>query len=108
MLDRAILRPGRFDRLIEVPNPDVEGREKIFKIHTRDMNVADDVDFAELAADTDDLSGADVKAITTEAGMFAIRDDRQEVTMQDFRSARDKLEQDAEANASAEPSRTFA
>ena len=108
MLDRAILRPGRFDRLIEVPNPDVEGREKIFRIHTRDMNVADDVDFGELAAETDDLSGADVKAITTEAGMFAIRDDRQEVTMQDFRSAREKLEQDADAEASAEPSRTFA
>jgi proteasome regulatory subunit len=108
MLDRAILRPGRFDRLIEVPHPDAEGREKIFKIHTRDMNVADDVDFAALAADTDDLSGADVKAITTEAGMFAIRDDRQEVTMQDFRSARDKLEQDADTEASAEPSRTFA
>jgi len=107
MLDRAILRPGRFDRLIEVPNPDVEGREKIFRIHTRDMNVADDVDFAALAADTDDLSGADVKAICTEAGMFAIRDDRQQITMADFRNAREKLEQDSEATT-AEPSRTYA
>ncbi|WP_232701139.1 proteasome-activating nucleotidase Pan1 [Halobacterium wangiae] len=107
MLDRAILRPGRFDRLIEVPNPNVEGREKIFRIHTREMNVADDVDFAELAADTDDLSGADVKAICTEAGMFAIRDDRKQITMADFRNARDKLEQDSEATT-AEPSRTFA
>jgi proteasome regulatory subunit len=108
MLDRAILRPGRFDRLIEVPNPDVAGREKIFRIHTREMNVADDVDYERLAASTDDLSGADVKAICTEAGMFAIRDDREEVTMQDFQNARDKLEQDAETDASAEPSRTFA
>jgi proteasome regulatory subunit len=108
MLDRAILRPGRFDRLIEVPNPDIEGREKIFRIHTREMNVASDVDYQRLAASTDDLSGADVKAICTEAGMFAIRDDREEVTMQDFQNARDKLEQDAEAEASAEPSRTFA
>ncbi|MGB9963547.1 proteasome-activating nucleotidase Pan1 [Halobacterium hubeiense] len=106
MLDRAILRPGRFDRLIEVPNPDETGREKIFRIHTRSMNLAEDVDFARLAAETDDKSGADVAAICTEAGMFAIRDDREEITMQDFENALEKLEQDTEA--SAEPSRTFA
>jgi len=110
MLDRAILRPGRFDRLIEVPNPDADGREKIFRIHTRQMNVADDVDFAALAAETDDRSGADIKAICTEAGMFAIRDDREEVTMRDFQSAREKLEQDTDAGAAAAEasSRTFA
>jgi proteasome regulatory subunit len=107
MLDRAILRPGRFDRLIEVPHPDESGREKIFRIHTRDMNLADDVDFERLARDTDDLSGADVAAICTEAGMFAIRDDRTEVQFSDFQNAHEKLEQDSDA-ASAEPSRTFA
>jgi len=106
MLDRAILRPGRFDRLIEVPKPDEEGREKIFEIHTRNMNLADDVDFERLANDTDALSGADVKAICTEAGMFAIRDDRTEITMDDFRQARDKLDQDADETD--EVSRTFA
>src|SRR6056297_2480175 len=92
MLDRAILRPGRFDRLIEVPKPDPAGRELIFQIHTRDMNVADDVDFAELAELADDASGADVKAICTEAGMFAIRDDRTEILKQDFVDAWEKLQ----------------
>ncbi|QKY21628.1 proteasome-activating nucleotidase [Halolamina sp. CBA1230] len=92
MLDEAILRPGRFDRLIEVPKPDAEGRELIFQIHTRDMNVADDVEFGELAEMTDDASGADVKAICTEAGMFAIRDDRTEIEKRDFVEAWEKLQ----------------
>ena len=91
MLDPAILRPGRFDRLIEVPKPDVAGREIIFKIHTRDMNVADDVDFIELAEMADNASGADIKAICTEAGMFAIRDDRTEIYMDDFVEAWEKI-----------------
>jgi proteasome regulatory subunit len=92
MLDSAILRPGRFDRLIEVPKPDEEGREIIFKIHTRDMNVADDLDYAELAERTENASGADIKAICTEAGMFAIRDDRTEIYMEDFVSAWEKIQ----------------
>ncbi|WP_435116772.1 proteasome-activating nucleotidase Pan1 [Halolamina sp. C58] len=92
MLDEAILRPGRFDRLIEVPKPDVEGRELIFQIHTRDMNVSDDVNFAELAEMAEDASGADVKAICTEAGMFAIRDDRTEIEKRDFVEAWEKLQ----------------
>ncbi|MDR9381915.1 MAG: proteasome-activating nucleotidase, partial [Natronomonas sp.] len=79
MLDRAILRPGRFDRLIEVPKPEAEGRGLIFEIHTRGMNIADDVDFEELAELAVGASGADIKAICTEAGMYAIRDDRLEV-----------------------------
>jgi proteasome regulatory subunit len=94
MLDEAILRPGRFDRLIEVPKPDEAGREIIFEIHTRDMNVADDVDFAELAAMAEDASGADIKAVCTEAGMFAIRDDRTEIYMEDFREAWEKVSVD--------------
>ncbi|MFB6082168.1 MAG: proteasome-activating nucleotidase, partial [Halanaeroarchaeum sp.] len=105
MLDRAILRPGRFDRLIEVPKPDEEGREKIFQIHTRDMNVADDVDLASLAAETDGMSGADIKAICTEAGMFAIRDDRTVIEAEDFRKAREKLDTE---ETDEEVSRTFA
>ncbi|GAB7013568.1 proteasome-activating nucleotidase Pan1 [Halolamina salina] len=92
MLDEAILRPGRFDRLIEVPKPDAEGRELIFQIHTRDMNVSEDVDFAELAEMAEDASGADVKAICTEAGMFAIRDDRTEIEERDFVEAWEKLQ----------------
>ncbi|WP_340101388.1 proteasome-activating nucleotidase Pan1 [Salinibaculum salinum] len=105
MLDRAILRPGRFDRLIEVPKPDVTGREQIFKIHTRNMNIADDVDFGVLADMAVEASGADVKAICTEAGMFAIREDRTEVRMTDFESAYDKIEKEEEDE---DVSRTFA
>ncbi|ELY65446.1 MULTISPECIES: proteasome-activating nucleotidase Pan2 [Natronococcus] len=94
MLDRAILRPGRFDRLIEVPEPDREGREQILSIHTRGMNVADDVEFAALADDTEGYSGADIESLATEAGMFAIRNEREEVRQQDFRDALEKIEED--------------
>jgi len=79
MLDRAILRPGRFDRLIEVPNPAFDGRQRILEIHTQEMNLADDVDLAPIAQQTDGLSGAEIASVATEAGMFAIRDERTEV-----------------------------
>ena len=105
MLDRAILRPGRFDRLIEVPKPDAEGREQIFQIHTRSMNLAESVDFASLAEETTEASGADIKAICTEAGMFAIRDDRTEVLEQDFVDAWEKIQQ--EETDDEDVSRTF-
>ena len=91
ILDPAILRPGRFDRIIEVQMPTFEGRIQIFKIHTRKMKLADDVDFKELARITEGASGADIKAICTEAGMFAIRDERTKVTMLDFTKAIDKV-----------------
>jgi len=95
MLDEAILRPGRFDRLIEVPEPDAEGRGRILEIHTRDMNVAEGTDVSEVAAELEGYSGADIASLATEAGMFAIRDGRTEVTQADFESAREKL-RDAE------------
>ncbi len=106
MLDRAILRPGRFDRLIEVPKPDAEGRELIFEIHTRGMNVADDVEFSDLAEAAEEASGADIKAICTEAGMFAIRDDRTEIRMADFEAAWEKVQ--AENEEDGDVSATFA
>ncbi len=106
MLDRAILRPGRFDRLIEVPKPGEEGRELIFQIHTRNMNVDDDVDFAELAVETEEASGADIKAVCTEAGMFAIRDDRTEIRKEDFQSAWEKVQ--ADSDTTEDVSKTFA
>ena len=105
MLDRAILRPGRFDRLIEVPKPDAVGREQIFKIHTREMNVDDDIDYAKLAEMADDASGADIKAICTEAGMFAIRDDRTDVCTRDFEDAYEKIQSEDDDE---DVSRTFA
>jgi proteasome regulatory subunit len=92
MLDEAILRPGRFDRLIEVPKPGPEGRERILEIHTQDMNLSAEVDFTSLAATLDSYSGADLASLATEAGMFAIRDDRTEVRSQDFEAAHEKLE----------------
>ncbi|WP_423751241.1 proteasome-activating nucleotidase Pan1 [Salinirarus marinus] len=106
MLDEAILRPGRFDRLIEVPKPDEDGREIIFQIHTRNMNVADDVDFDVLASMAEDASGADIKAVCTEAGMFAIRDDRTEIYMRDFVEAWEKLT--ADGNVDDGGTRAFA
>ncbi|MFW6448358.1 MAG: proteasome-activating nucleotidase, partial [Halobacteriota archaeon] len=73
MLDRAILRPGRFDRIIEVPRPDREGREEILRIHTRHMALEDDVDLGVLAVDLEGYTGADIESLVTEAGMAAIR-----------------------------------
>jgi proteasome regulatory subunit len=95
MLDEAILRPGRFDRLIEVPEPGPEGRERILEIHTQDMNVAEGTDVGAVARELEGYSGADIASLATEAGMFAIRDGRTEVTQEDFEAAREKL-QDAE------------
>jgi len=91
MLDRAILRPGRFDRLIEVPMPDWDGRQRILEIHTRGMNLADSVDLSTLAGETDGFSGAELASLATEAGMFAIRDNRTEAHMIDFEDALEKV-----------------
>lgn len=95
MLDTALLRPGRFDRLIEIPKPDIEGRREIFTIHTRRMSLGDDVDASRLALMVgDQATGADIKAVCTEAGMFAIRDERGYVNMTDFeKSIRKQLGQ---------------
>ncbi|GGM57150.1 proteasome regulatory subunit [Halarchaeum rubridurum] len=96
MLDSAILRPGRFDRLIEVPEPDQAARERILDIHTRGMNLAEAVDYAALARDTEGFSGAELESLTTEAGMFAIRDGRETVTMADFEDALEKIQREEE------------
>ncbi|AEF96368.1 proteasome-activating nucleotidase [Methanotorris igneus] len=90
ILDPAILRPGRFDRIIEIPAPNEEGRLEILKIHTRKMNLRD-VDLKRIAKMTEGCVGAELKAICTEAGMFAIRDGRDYVTMDDFLKAVDKV-----------------
>jgi len=91
ILDDALLRPGRFDRIIEIPIPSYEGRLSIFKIHTHKMSIGTEVDFDALAQRTDGATGADLKAMCTEAGMFAIREDRDSVTMTDFELAVDKV-----------------
>ncbi|WP_102134593.1 proteasome-activating nucleotidase [Candidatus Methanomethylophilus sp. 1R26] len=80
ILDDALLRPGRFDRIIEVGLPDIDGREQIFKIHLKHMNVSKKVDAKKLAEATEGASGAEIKSICTEAGMLAIRAGRDTVS----------------------------
>ena len=91
ILDPALLRPGRFDRFIEVPLPNVDGRREILKIHTKNMSFDEEADIDLLADLTDGFSGADLKAVCTEAGMFAIRAKRDKITVDDFMKAVDKV-----------------
>jgi proteasome regulatory subunit len=87
IIDPAMLRPGRFDRLIEVVIPDFDARKNIFAIHTRNMNIHKNIALKDMAGMTEDSSGADIKAICTEAGMFAIRENRDKVIKADFEMA---------------------
>ena len=96
ILDPALLRPGRFDRIIEIPMPTLEGRHKILGIHARKMKRAEGIDLLEIAKQTEDASGADLKAIVVEAGMNAIRTGAHEVTLQDFEKAIKKVLGDEE------------
>lgn len=96
LLDRALLRPGRFDRIIHIPKPDEEARKAIFKIHMRDMSIDTDVSLEKLSYRTEEASGADIKAICTEAGMFSIRKDKDKVTQKDFTDAIEKVMSETE------------
>ncbi|MCK9407290.1 MAG: proteasome-activating nucleotidase [Methanothrix sp.] len=91
MLDPALLRPGRFDRVIEIPLPSKEARESILKIHTRGMNLDRDVNLRLIAELSEGSSGADLKALSTEAGMYAIREERTTVYQSDFERAAAKI-----------------
>jgi proteasome regulatory subunit len=91
ILDPALLRPGRFDRIIEVPLPNFDGRLAILRIHTRKMRLSKNVDLNQISTLVDGRNGAEIKAICTEAGMFAIRSERQEVTQEDFLLAIEKM-----------------
>lgn len=91
ILDEALLRPGRFDRTIEVPNPVKESRQKILEIHTGKMKIDENIDFDTISELTEGLSGANLKAVCTEAGMFAIRSERKKVISKDFLDAIDKI-----------------
>ena len=91
ILDDALLRPGRFDRIVEVGLPDVDARSDIFKIHLSRMNVEEDVIPKKLAEISDGASGAEIKSICTEAGMLAIRDGRDIVHLDDFLKAKSKV-----------------
>jgi 26S proteasome regulatory subunit T2 len=89
-LDPALIRPGRIDRKIEFPLPDVKTKRNIFKIHTSKMSLSQDVDLEVFVMAKDELSGADIKAVCTEAGLLALRERRMRVTMDDFTKAKEK------------------
>lgn len=91
LLDKALLRPGRFDRIIMVPLPDRSSRKKILGIHTRMMPIHEEINFDMLSKKTQGASGADIKVICTEAGMFTMRDGRDLVEEEDFLKAIDKV-----------------
>jgi len=91
ILDPAILRPGRFDRIIEVPPPSKKGRVEIFKIHTRRLKAKGDIDYEFLAEITEGFTGAEIKLVVVEAGYMAVRENRLYVTMNDLLKAIEKV-----------------
>src|SRR2546429_1926582 len=96
VLDPALLRPGRFDRRVVVPLPDVRGREEILRVHTRKIPLADDVDLSILARGTPGFSGAEISNMVNEAALNAARNNRKAVLMYDFELAKDKVLMGAE------------
>ncbi|OIP92303.1 MAG: cell division protein FtsH [Syntrophobacterales bacterium CG03_land_8_20_14_0_80_58_14] len=96
VLDPALLRPGRFDRQVVVPLPDVKGREKILEVHARKVPLAEDVDFAVIARGTPGFSGADIENLVNESVLYAARFDKEKVNMSDFEYAKDKVMMGAE------------
>jgi cell division protease FtsH len=91
VLDPALMRPGRFDRQVVVPNPDIKGREGILQVHCKNIPVADDVELEIVARGTPGFSGADLANLVNEAALLAARRDRTSVTMEDFEDAKDKV-----------------
>jgi len=96
VLDPALLRPGRFDRRVVVPRPDVGGREGILKVHTKKIPLSEDVDISVLARGTPGFSGADLANLVNEAALLAARQNRKQVLMIDFESSKDKVLMGAE------------
>ncbi|MBI5512646.1 MAG: ATP-dependent zinc metalloprotease FtsH [Deltaproteobacteria bacterium] len=91
VLDPALLRPGRFDRRITVPRPDVRGREEILRVHTRKVPLSPDVDLAVIARSTPGFAGAEMENLVNEAALLAARQDKDAVSMADFELAKDKV-----------------
>ncbi|WAJ27066.1 ATP-dependent zinc metalloprotease FtsH [Antarcticirhabdus aurantiaca] len=101
VLDPALLRPGRFDRQVMVPNPDVGGREKILKVHVRNVPLAPNVDLKTIARGTPGFSGADLANLVNEAALMAARRSKRLVTMLEFEDAKDKVMMGAERRSMA-------
>ncbi|MEM7008451.1 MAG: ATP-dependent zinc metalloprotease FtsH [Thermodesulfobacteriota bacterium] len=91
VLDPALLRPGRFDRQVVVPRPDVRGREEILKVHSRNTPIEDEVDLSVIARSTPGFSGADLENLVNESALHAARFGRMKITMDDFEYAKDKV-----------------
>ncbi|HBS47857.1 TPA: hypothetical protein DEO28_00820 [Candidatus Dependentiae bacterium] len=91
ILDKALMRPGRFDRKVEVPYPDLVSREQILKIHAKNVKLADDVDFNKIARGTPRFSGADLANLINEAALIASKQNKELIDMNDFEVARDKI-----------------
>jgi len=87
ILDPALIRPGRIDRKIEFPNPGEDARVDILKIHSRKMNLTRGIDLKTIGGSMNNASGAEIKAVCTEAGMYALRERRVHVTQDDFQMA---------------------
>jgi cell division protease FtsH len=101
VLDPALLRPGRFDRQVVVPNPDIIGREKILKVHVRKVPVAPNVELKTIARGTPGFSGADLANLVNEAALLAARRNKRMVTMAEFEDAKDKVMMGAERRSTA-------
>ncbi len=101
VLDPALMRPGRFDRQVVVPNPDIIGRERILKVHARNVPLAPNVDLKVLARGTPGFSGADLMNLINEGALLAARRNKRVVTMQEFEDAKDKVMMGAERRSSA-------
>ena len=96
VLDKALLRPGRFDRIIEVPYPDLLSREQILKVHAKNVKLDNDVDLLKIARGTPGFSGADLENLINEAALLASKHDKNQVSLEDFEKSRDKLLMGAE------------
>ncbi|MEO9460856.1 MAG: ATP-dependent zinc metalloprotease FtsH [Lentilitoribacter sp.] len=101
VLDPALLRPGRFDRQVVVPNPDLSGREQILKVHVRNVPLAPNVDLKVIARGTPGFSGADLMNLVNESALMAARRNKRLVTMQEFEDAKDKVMMGAERRSTA-------
>jgi len=101
VLDKALLRPGRFDRQIEVPYPDIQGREKILEVHMKGKPIAAELDVKYIARGTPGFSGADLMNLVNEAALLAARRNKLKITMREFEDARDKVMMGAERRSLA-------
>jgi proteasome regulatory subunit len=107
LLDKALLRPGRFDRIIEIPLPDLSARKQIFDIHLANMPISQDVKSKKLSIITEGFSGAEIQSVTIEAGMSAITDNKDKCSMSDFKTAVSTMLIKKKQSALSEPDRLY-